>query len=108
MANDDHIALLKKGVDAWNAWRKENPNIHPDFREADLSEANLVHADLSHANLFRAHLSDGADLKAGSYGQWFGRYSRGRTSAVWGRTSAVRTSERRASLRRISDGRAWS
>jgi|AmaraimetFIIA100_FD_contig_111_321421_length_2265_multi_4_in_0_out_0_2 hypothetical protein len=72
MANDDHIALLKKGVDAWNAWRKENPNIHPDFREADLSEANLVHADLSHANLFRAHLSDGADLKAGSYGQWFG------------------------------------
>jgi len=22
MANVDHIALLKKGVDAWNAWRK--------------------------------------------------------------------------------------
>src|SRR5215472_11750521 len=21
MANDEHVALLKKGVDAWNAWR---------------------------------------------------------------------------------------
>jgi len=23
MANDEHIALLKQGVDAWNAWRGE-------------------------------------------------------------------------------------
>src|SRR5262249_53969642 len=27
MANDEHVALLKKGVDAWNAWRDKNPNI---------------------------------------------------------------------------------
>jgi hypothetical protein len=27
MANDDHIAQLKKGVAAWNAWRDENPEI---------------------------------------------------------------------------------
>jgi hypothetical protein len=26
MANDDRIALLKKGVAAWNAWREENRN----------------------------------------------------------------------------------
>jgi hypothetical protein len=25
MANDDHIAQLRKGVDAWNAWRWKNP-----------------------------------------------------------------------------------
>ena len=24
MANDDHIAQLKKGVDAWNAWRSDH------------------------------------------------------------------------------------
>jgi hypothetical protein len=30
MANDEHVALLKQGVDAWNAWRAENPNIRPD------------------------------------------------------------------------------
>ena len=23
MANDEHVALLKKGVDAWNKWRVE-------------------------------------------------------------------------------------
>jgi hypothetical protein len=37
MANDDHIARLKKGVDAWNAWRKENPDIDPDLSAADFS-----------------------------------------------------------------------
>ena len=24
MANDDHIAQLNNGVDAWNAWRRES------------------------------------------------------------------------------------
>jgi hypothetical protein len=37
MANDEHVAILKKGVDAWNAWRDENPNILPDFSAAKLS-----------------------------------------------------------------------
>jgi hypothetical protein len=25
MANDEHVAMLKKGVAAWNAWRVEDP-----------------------------------------------------------------------------------
>ena len=41
MANHEHVAMLKKGVDAWNAWREKNPDIHPD-----LSGANLWWADL--------------------------------------------------------------
>ena len=41
MANDDHIAQLRKGVDAWNAWRDENPDIRPDLAGADLHSANL-------------------------------------------------------------------
>jgi hypothetical protein len=41
MANDEHVAMLKKGVDAWNAWRAENPDIRPDLGEANLSGANL-------------------------------------------------------------------
>src|SRR5215468_5090127 len=56
MANDEHVALLKKGVEAWNAWRDENPNIRPDLREADLREADLSGADLSKANLRVANL----------------------------------------------------
>ena len=71
MANDEHVALLKQGVDAWNAWRDENPDIRPDLRGAnlrgdDLSGAHLDGAILSgaklqHANLVQADLR-GADL----------------------------------------------
>jgi hypothetical protein len=56
MANDDHIAQLK-GPDAWNAWRRENPDICPDLSEANLMEANLLAANLSGANLSGATLT---------------------------------------------------
>src|SRR5262249_45429449 len=39
--------ILKKGVDAWNAWRRENPDIRPDLSRAGLSGAVLSEADLS-------------------------------------------------------------
>jgi uncharacterized protein YjbI with pentapeptide repeats len=61
MANDEHVALLKQGVAAWNTWRDENANITPDLSEANLHEANLYEANLSGANLGGARLS-GANL----------------------------------------------
>jgi uncharacterized protein YjbI with pentapeptide repeats len=79
MANPDHIALLMKGVAAWNDWQQANsdkrtagyPIDIPDLRDAKLNRANLRDADLSGANLsgaklrganlFRANLRD-ADL----------------------------------------------
>jgi hypothetical protein len=39
MANDEHVAMLKKGVDAWNGWRRKNRNIRPNLSEADLINA---------------------------------------------------------------------
>jgi uncharacterized protein YjbI with pentapeptide repeats len=63
MANDEHIALLRKGVAAWNAWRAENPDILPDLTGADLNRANLTRADLSKANL------QGADLREAELGE---------------------------------------
>ena len=57
MANDEHVAILKKGVDAWNAWRKEKRYIRPDLSSADFRSANLSNADLSRANLREANLS---------------------------------------------------
>jgi hypothetical protein len=58
MANDEHVAILKKGVAAWNEWRKKNRSVplHPDLSGADLTEANLNAADLSGANLQKAYL----------------------------------------------------
>jgi Pentapeptide repeats (8 copies) len=57
MPNDEHIAILSKGVDAWNAWRDKNPDIRPNLSKADLSKADLGGAKLSGANLREANLS---------------------------------------------------
>ncbi|MGZ4864974.1 MAG: pentapeptide repeat-containing protein [Halobacteriota archaeon] len=57
MANDVHLELLKQGVDIWNAWRKEHPEVTADLTGADLSGADLSQADLSHADLTGANLS---------------------------------------------------
>jgi uncharacterized protein YjbI with pentapeptide repeats len=66
MANDEHVAMLKQGVDALNAWRANAwrggiADIFPDLSNATLSNANLGKANLSRANLSGADLS-GASL----------------------------------------------
>jgi uncharacterized protein YjbI with pentapeptide repeats len=58
MANDEHVAMLKQGVAAWNAWRDENPHVYPNLSETDLSGENLINANLSGANLNGAILRE--------------------------------------------------
>ena len=89
MANDEHLALLRGGAPAWNAWRAgqcTTPDLSraglrgvdlsgfdlsqtdlrgADLRGANLNGTNLSAAHLEGANLFKAAL-DGADL-AGAY-----------------------------------------
>jgi hypothetical protein len=62
MANDEHVALLKQGVTAWNAWRDENPDVRPDLSRASLREASLAGANLRGANLSATDLT-WADLR---------------------------------------------
>ena len=80
MANEDHLAILKRGVETWNQWRQANPEVVPNlsrsdlcgailtginFEGADLSLAYLRGADLTKANLSGAKLSsylEGANL----------------------------------------------
>ena len=40
MANEEHLKILKQGVEQWNKWRLENA-IRPDLSDADLSSAEL-------------------------------------------------------------------
>jgi uncharacterized protein YjbI with pentapeptide repeats len=66
MANKDHLDVLMRGVESWNAWRFERPMELPGFRGADLNAAdlrgaNLNAADLGWADLRRAQLA-GANL----------------------------------------------
>ena len=67
MANEEHLAMLKNGVEAWNRWMEQNPQATPDFSKADLSGmyllrrvnfnvANLVEANLNLVNLGEANL----------------------------------------------------
>ncbi len=63
MANPEHLAKLKEGVEAWNQWRRQNPKIAPDLSKAELSEARLSGMNLVTADLNRANLS-GGDLRA--------------------------------------------
>ncbi|MDJ0596546.1 MAG: pentapeptide repeat-containing protein [Pleurocapsa sp. MO_226.B13] len=51
MANEEHLAVLRQGVSAWNQWRKKNPEIRIDLREADLRGVSLRLADLREADL---------------------------------------------------------
>jgi len=62
MANDEHVARLKKGVAPWNAWRDKNPAIRPDLSGADLRRAKVRGANFNWANLRGAKLH-GADLR---------------------------------------------
>lgn len=55
MANEEHLAILKNGVEAWNLWRKENPDVEePDISGADLRGEPLAAARLDNAILKHA------------------------------------------------------
>jgi uncharacterized protein YjbI with pentapeptide repeats len=56
MANEDHIEILKQGVEIWNRWRTDNPGIKPDLAGADLIGVDLTLANLIASNLERANL----------------------------------------------------
>jgi uncharacterized protein YjbI with pentapeptide repeats len=66
MADEAHIDILERGVEAWNEWRRMNRRVVPQLTYANLegkslSAFDLVGAQLAGANLSRANLSD-ADL----------------------------------------------
>jgi hypothetical protein len=81
MANLEHLAILKQGVEVWNQWREDNPDVIPDlssaqigwlslpginFYKANLYEAKLIASELGSATLEKANLRksnlSGADL----------------------------------------------
>jgi len=35
MANQEHLDILKQGVDAWNLWRKRFITVQPDLRSIE-------------------------------------------------------------------------
>jgi hypothetical protein len=67
MDHPNHVYVLKQGVEAWNNWRRLNPDVRPSLRGAYLNglplcRLDLRDTDLRFAFLFRADLR-GADLR---------------------------------------------
>lgn len=58
MANQEHLNILKQGVEFWNAWRQENPEIQPDLSRADLQGADLKYVDFRDTNLQEARCDE--------------------------------------------------
>jgi uncharacterized protein YjbI with pentapeptide repeats len=88
MANPEHLAILKQGVEGWNRWREANPQIwRCNLEEADIRRtrcaervagrqqhaANLVKANFQRAVLRGANLHgmdlSGADLRSASFNE---------------------------------------
>jgi hypothetical protein len=42
MANEEHLAILKRGVEEWNNWCRKYQFIVPDLGGADLGLAKLT------------------------------------------------------------------
>src|SRR5947199_4424649 len=70
MANEEHVARLKRGVAEWNMWRQQYPDIRPDLGKVDLRCVSIDGADFSHAYLGNANFSqaslNGANLSNAS------------------------------------------
>lgn len=62
MANPKHLKILNQGVEVWNKWRREHPEIIPDLTDANLSGMILSEIDFNNASLMGARLN-GANLK---------------------------------------------
>jgi uncharacterized protein YjbI with pentapeptide repeats len=42
MANNEHLDILNQGVEIWNKWREDNPQIKPDLSSANLTGFDFV------------------------------------------------------------------
>ncbi|MCW3107098.1 MAG: pentapeptide repeat-containing protein [Segetibacter sp.] len=57
MADFKHLDILKQGVNTWNKWRKDNPEIIPDLSSSDLTALNLTAANFTNTNFDNAILT---------------------------------------------------
>ncbi len=61
MVDKTHLAMLRSGVNEWNAWRLTHADERPALADAHLCGLDLIGAKLAEADLRRADLR-GTDL----------------------------------------------
>ncbi len=65
-SSNENFARIQQGTEAWNQWRKENPQARPDLSGLDLSAMDLKGIDFSRAKLTRTDLT-GANLTEANF-----------------------------------------
>jgi hypothetical protein len=63
VANQEHVDILRQGIEVWNKWRQEYCDVRPNLTLADLSGTDLSTVNLSGANLSTINLN-GANLSS--------------------------------------------
>lgn len=58
MAKQHQLDILRQGIQHWNQWREQHPNIIPRLTKAPLKNINLSRVDLSKAVLNEAQLNN--------------------------------------------------
>lgn len=68
MANPEHLAILEKGVEVWNRWRRDNPDVVPDLsgmiktgqisEQIDLRRVNLSGSELSGSKFYDVNMEE--------------------------------------------------
>lgn len=58
MIKPKHINILEQGVDYWNNWREQNPQVAPNLNDTDFRNLKLDGANLSETLLIRSKLDN--------------------------------------------------
>ena len=66
MANQEHIEILERGVNIWNRWRGEHPDMMPDLSGALLQDRDFKRADFRDAEMSGVSL-EGSDLSEAEF-----------------------------------------
>ncbi len=80
MANEEHLALFKQGVEIWNEWRTKNLGVKVDLSGVNFSTADLNKIDFHEAYLKETNLSGSNLSRANLCGANFNRTNLSRTN----------------------------
>jgi predicted secreted protein len=56
MADEEHLKILRQGVDVWNEWRRKNPELLPKVEVAPNLRARLIHQFFAGVRFFTVRL----------------------------------------------------
>ena len=61
--NPEHLKILLQGTDAWNRWKKDNPEVTPNLKYVDLTVESIKKTDIDEKNSeYVKHLSININL----------------------------------------------